>query len=110
MTMRLDYLPLISVAVMLIVSAAAYAFLPETMAVHWTLALQPDGYAKKSFAVLILPLIGAGIVAMQLIGRSLSLEASGQIAFSRGVIFALPLLGAAHLVLLVAGLMSIAHG
>jgi uncharacterized membrane protein len=100
-------LPLISVALMLVASAAAYAFLPETMAVHWSLTLQPDGYAKKALAVLIMPAIGLVLIAIQLAGRAVSSPEAVPVRFSKAVTVALPVFALVHLVILATGLMAV---
>jgi uncharacterized membrane protein len=98
--MRLDYLPLLSVALMLVVSAAAYDFLPAMMTVHWNLYLQPDGFARKQFAVLILPAIGLLVVAMQLVGRSVASDGQVTIQFGQAARVGLPVLLIAHVAMI----------
>ena len=107
--LRLDYLPLVSIALMLLASAAAYAFLPDTITVHWNFAFEPDGFARKSVAILTLPLIGLGIIVMQLIGRFVGSNGDLRVEFSKAVIFAMPILLVAHLVMIAAGIMSVSQ-
>jgi uncharacterized membrane protein len=104
--MRLDHLPLISVALMVIVSAAAYGFLPPTMTIHWNLMLQPDGLARKQVAVLVLPAIGLVVVAIQLIGRAVASDGTTTVQFSQAALVGLPVLFIAHVGMIAVALAS----
>jgi uncharacterized membrane protein len=108
--MRLEYLPFVCLALMMLASAATYAFLPATMAIHWDLMLRPDNYVAKPIAVMILPIIALLIVTMQLIGRTIAHDGSLEVQFSHVVLFAVPVLLAAHLVVIGAGLLTGTRG
>jgi len=103
---RWEYLPLICIALMLVMSAAAYTFLPDMMIVHWDFSVRTDGYARKATAVLILPIIGLGIICMQLIGRYVAHDGGLEIRFSKAVKFAMPILLIAHAGIIAVGLVS----
>jgi len=45
------------VAAMFIAAAVAWPFVPETIAVHWSLKGQADGYANKLIGLLVIPLV-----------------------------------------------------
>jgi len=93
---RRDWVPPIAIALMLAISAATYPFLPDVITVHWDLALRPDGFAGKPVAVLVLPLISLGLVAMQFVGRRVATAGTAPLRFGPAVIFVAPLLLAAH--------------
>jgi uncharacterized membrane protein len=107
---RLDYLPLIAIALMVLVSAVAYAFLPAEMTVHWNFALQPDGYARKGAAVLVLPMIGMGLIAMQIVGRYIADDGWTPLHFSKAIIYAMPILAVAHIAIIIAALVTHSAG
>ncbi len=104
--MRLEYMPFVCLALMIAASAASYAFLPATMAIHWDFMLRPDSYVARPIAVTILPIITLLIIAMQLIGRTVAHDGSLEIRFSHAVMIGVPVLCAAHLVVIGVGLLS----
>ena len=102
----LNYVPPACVVLMMAVSTVTYVFLPVMMVVHWNLALQPDGFAAKPVAALVLPILGLLLICMQLIGRHISGEGGGRIRFSKAVIFAMPILTIAHCAIIATALVS----
>jgi uncharacterized membrane protein len=59
-----EYLYWILAVVPFLISAAFYSRLPETVAVHWNAAGQPNGYASKTFAAFGLPAIMFGAILL----------------------------------------------
>ena len=56
---------LIGVLVLMIVfNMMLYPFLPEQVAVHWSIQGVPDSFAQKSIAVLLLPMLMLGIMLL----------------------------------------------
>lgn len=97
------------VAAMFAVSAWAYPRLPDTpIAVHWGLNGQPDGYAGKAQALLMMPILAAGLSLLlalmpQILPRKSRLERSA-LAYSVTWIGVLLVLAVCHVVVLAKGM------
>jgi len=61
---RRDWVGLGIVALLLVVTAAVYAQLPERMAIHFDASGQPDSFLTKPLAVALGPAIGIGTVLL----------------------------------------------
>ncbi|MCB9460261.1 MAG: SdpI family protein [Anaerolineaceae bacterium] len=67
-------IPIVVSILMIVFSLIIYPFLPEQVAVHWSIQGVPDTFAHKSIAVLLIPSL---MLALLLIGRlSMILTAS----------------------------------
>ncbi len=52
------------VAITVLASAAAYAYLPEKMPMHWNVAGEVDGWGPKHVAVPLMPAVMVGLLAL----------------------------------------------
>ncbi len=59
-----EYLYWTLAVVPFLISAAFYSRLPETVAVHWNAAGQPNGYASKTFAAFGVPAMMLGVILL----------------------------------------------
>lgn len=54
----------LAVVASLVFGLVVYDRLPDSMAIHWGINLEPDGYASRLVGVIVLPLIGMLVAAL----------------------------------------------
>lgn len=62
--MRSRWFGLVIAALAVVVSLWAYPRLPETVATHWNLRGEPDGYSPRLWAVALMPLVILGLTGL----------------------------------------------
>ncbi|HJR43729.1 MAG TPA: SdpI family protein [Gemmatimonadaceae bacterium] len=75
--------PVMAIAAAAIFSIAVYSRLPDVMPIHWGVSGEPDGFAPKPWAVLLLPFIALVVYGILVAVRRHAWRHAGDAAFVR---------------------------
>ena len=62
--MKSRWIGIVCIALMSVASAVAYGYLPDSVATHWNIKGEVDGYASRLFSILFMPALAALLWAL----------------------------------------------
>ena len=75
--------PLTAIAAAVLFTIAVYSRLPDIVPIHWGVSGEPDGFAPKEWAVILLPVIALIVYGFLVAVRRHVWRAAGDTAFAR---------------------------